>query len=275
MGNNHSPNHNTTNNIILGGKFSLADKKSIIENWPLETGDYMIGDIESPIAVVSLGSKMNEELINLGVAIAGPLHTENLGIEKVVANIVSNPNIRYLIVCGSEVQGHITGQTLQALYDNGIDTKTKSILGSQGAIPFVENLDMDAIKHFQDQITLINMVDNENLDEIKDMIDECKNQDPGAYKKDALIINLDNKPENTDEDDNIDDEVVVVSTSNVSSDEITKAQIAQRIRIIDTQIKQIAESRKLLSGYYAGKIEGIVLGFIMTIIILITLIIGV
>jgi tetrahydromethanopterin S-methyltransferase subunit A len=35
-----------------------------------------------------------------------------LGIEKLTANIISNPNIRYLIVTGMEVKGHITGQAI-------------------------------------------------------------------------------------------------------------------------------------------------------------------
>ena len=85
----------------------MANKKEVIKDWPLETGDYLVGDPTSSVAIVSLGSKMNEELIKTGAAIAGPLHTENLGIEKVVANMISNPNIRYLVICGSEVQGHI------------------------------------------------------------------------------------------------------------------------------------------------------------------------
>ena len=99
----------------------MADKKEVIQNWPLETGDYAVGNVESPVAVVSLGSNMNDELVAAGAAISGPLHTENLGIEKVVANIISNSNIRYVLICGSEVQGHITGKTVEALYENGID----------------------------------------------------------------------------------------------------------------------------------------------------------
>ena len=118
----------------------MVNKKEVVDGWPLETGDYSVGDPQCSVAVVTLGSKMNDEIVNEGAAIAGPLHTENLGVEKVVTNIVSNPNIRFLIICGSEVQGHITGETVEALYENGIDSETKSIIGSPGAIPFVENL---------------------------------------------------------------------------------------------------------------------------------------
>ncbi len=63
--------------------------------------------------VVTLGSHMENTPVDAGASISGPLHTENLGIEKVIANVVSNPNIRFLVVCGAEVQGHITGQSIK------------------------------------------------------------------------------------------------------------------------------------------------------------------
>ncbi len=51
---------------------------------------------------------------------AGPqsavIKTENLGLEKVIANIISNPNIRFILLCGTEVKGHLSGQTLAALH---------------------------------------------------------------------------------------------------------------------------------------------------------------
>ncbi|WP_304125428.1 tetrahydromethanopterin S-methyltransferase subunit A [Methanosphaera cuniculi] len=251
----------------------MANKKEVIKDWPLETGDYLVGDPTSSVAIVSLGSKMNEELIKTGVAIAGPLHTENLGIEKVVANIISNPNIRYLVICGSEVQGHITGQTVEALYENGIDEETKSIIGSDGAIPFVENLEVDAIERFQDQIELVSMIDNENLDEIQQAVDKCLNEDKDAYNEDALIINLNEKPQEDDDEESETtlDETTNMQTSPVSGLAVNFHEIEVRIRFLNARINELAKLRKISSGYYAGKIEGIVIGFILTIIVFLIL----
>ena len=83
----------------------MADKKEPAAGWPVISGDYIVGDPESPVAVTTLASHIEAELS--GAAIAGPCKTENLGVEKVVANIISNPNIRFLILAGAEVQGHI------------------------------------------------------------------------------------------------------------------------------------------------------------------------
>ena len=53
------------------------------------------------------------------VAIYGSLKTENIGIEKIVANVISNPHIRYLIVCGDDIRGHSSGSSLITLQKNG------------------------------------------------------------------------------------------------------------------------------------------------------------
>lgn len=68
------------------------DEKAPADSWSVITGDYIVGNPESPVAVATLASHIEAELS--GAAIARPCKTENLGIEKVVANIISNPNIR-------------------------------------------------------------------------------------------------------------------------------------------------------------------------------------
>ena len=247
----------------------MVEKKDVIEGWPLETGDYDVGDVQCPVAVVTLGSKMNEDVVNRGAAIAGPLHTENLGIEKVVANVISNSNIRFLIVCGSEVQGHITGKTMEALYENGIDPEKKVILGSPGAIPFVENLSVEAVERFQKQVTLISMINNENLDEIEQKIKECISQDPGAYEEDAMIVELnDVKEEESEEVEEVTEEI---TGSGVDSSIVVLEHVESRIRYLKGQINEIAAMERFSSGYYAGRMEGIAIGFCFTLIIVLIL----
>ncbi len=249
----------------------MVDKKEVIDGWPLETGDFGVGDPECPVAVVTLGSKMNDEIVNEGAAIAGPLHTENLGIEKVVTNIISNPNLRFLIVCGSEVQGHITGQTVKALYENGIDPDTKSIIGSPGAIPFVENLPVEAVERFQQQVTIIDMIDNENIEEISAKIKECVDNDPGCIDEEAMIVQLNEKDDEEEEDTEEFTENTEVSTSSVDSSVLTLLAIESRIRSIKLEINEIASLQRFSSGYYAGKIQGIVIGFILTLVLILVM----
>ena len=56
-----------------------------------------------------------------GVAIAGQLHTANVGIEYVVRNVIANPAIRFLVLCGKESRVFYPGQSLRSLLEYGVD----------------------------------------------------------------------------------------------------------------------------------------------------------
>ncbi len=167
----------------------MADKKAPADNWPVISGDYIVGDPESPVAVTTLASHIESDLS--GAAIAGPCKTENLGVEKVVANIISNPNIRFLILAGAEVQGHITGQSFKALHENGADPDKKKIIGATGAIPFVENVPLEGVERYQQQLELVDLIDTEDIGTIQAKINECVEKDPGAFEEMYLVIDID------------------------------------------------------------------------------------
>src|SRR5512136_1583420 len=137
------------------------------ENWPPLRGEYSVGDPKNSIAVVTLASQLHIE----GAAIVGPCKTENLGVEKIVANIISNSNIRFLLICGAESKGHLPGNTILALHRNGIDDNGK-IIGSKGAIPFIQNLPLQAIKRFQLQIQIIDRIGLIDEEHIEDLVQE-------------------------------------------------------------------------------------------------------
>jgi tetrahydromethanopterin S-methyltransferase subunit A len=164
-------------------------KKAPAEKWPVLSGEYVTGDPESAVAVVTLGSHMDDIPVKAGAAISGPLHTENLGIEKVIANTISNPNIRFLVVCGSEVQGHITGQSIKAVHENGVDADMR-IVGSQGAIPILDNMTGEGVQRFRDQLEIVDLVDVEDHGTIQSKIEGCLVNDAGAYEEETGIIPL-------------------------------------------------------------------------------------
>ena len=171
----------------------MAEKKSPAEGWPVVNGDYVIGDPESPVAAATLASHIEQIPADAGAAISGPCKTENLGIEKMIANIISNPNIRFLVLCGSEVQGHITGQSIEALHANGVDPEKRKILDATGAIPFIENIPDEGIERFQQQVEIVSIIDTEDATAIQSKIKDCIAKDPGALEEDTVIFKL---PEN-------------------------------------------------------------------------------
>ena len=232
----------------------MADKKSPADGWPIINGDYQIGDPESPVAATTLGSHNEDVPVAAGAAIAGPCKTENLGIEKVVANIISNPNIRFLILCGSEVQGHVTGQSFEALHQNGVDSEKRNIIGATGAIPYVENVPDEGIERFQSQIEIVSMIDVEDYSAIQSKIKKCIEKDPGAFEEEAYMISLDE-----DEDDEDEGEEIRPVTPETSL-------IEARMRNIQTQVKMVAAIQKNMAGNFVGKLQGIMVGLVFTLI---------
>ena len=174
----------------------MADKKQPAEGWPVINGDYVVGDPESPVAAATLASHIEQIPVDAGAAIAGPCKTENLGIEKMIANLISNPNIRFLVLCGSEVQGHITGQSIEALHANGVDPEKRKIVDATGAIPFIENIPDEGIERFQTQMELVSIIDTEDAGQIGAKIKECIEKDPGAFEEEAIIIKIEDKEKN-------------------------------------------------------------------------------
>ncbi len=150
-------------------------KSGYDESWPPVRGDYIVGDPGAGVALVTLASQIfARDLRNLrpalSAALIGPCVTENLGVEKVVANIISNSNIRFLLICGAESKGHLPGNTLLALHRNGIDEQGR-IMGSKGAIPFIQNLPPEAVRRFQEQVELIDRIGLEDREEIERLIE--------------------------------------------------------------------------------------------------------
>jgi len=231
----------------------MALKKKPTDPWPLITGEYEAGNPESPVAVCTCGSHLHgSELIAAGAAIVGPCKTENIGIEKMTANMVSNPNIRYIIITGMEVKGHITGQCLEAFLTNGIDKEGK-IVGSTGAIPFIQNLTEESIERVKAQVKPIKMIDTEDMGAITAKIKELIAQDPGALDVEPMRIEI--KEGGAEEE---------VHGPRALAGEVV--EIRTRMRLQDSAVTTSGLLNKLQAGIYAGKIEGIALG--MTIVLL-------
>ena len=176
-------------------------------DYPPEEGRYLRGNDYSPVAVVIIlncdADKIPPELENLvraaietGAALSGTLQTENIGLEKIVCNIVANPNIRYLIVGGPESEGHSTGEALKALIQHGVDDK-KRIIGTDAPHPFLFNLSREMIDRFRTQLSLIDLQFEGDLDLMRKAVWSCYQEgpvefrgyslyDPGAYPEPPL-----------------------------------------------------------------------------------------
>lgn len=175
--------------------------------YPPEEGCYLRGNDYSPVAVVVILKWMREETppeierlvrvaVESGAALAGTLQTENIGIEKIVCNVVANPNLRYLIVCGPESPGHLVGDALLALARSGIDQR-KRIIGAKALTPWLFNVPVEYVQRFREQITMIDLLNEGSPEVIRQAVSACYQEeptpfmsymlnDPGAYPEPPL-----------------------------------------------------------------------------------------
>lgn len=177
------------------------------DDYPPEPGCYLRGNDYSPVAVVVIlrwerekTPPSIEELVRVaaesGAALAGTLQTENIGLEKVICNIVANPNIRFLVVCGPETPGHLAGQAIVALKRNGVD-QAKRIIGAEAPTPYLFNTPPEFVERFRSQVTVIDLIDEGSPDVLREAVRACYQEiptpfreymlsDPGAYPEPPL-----------------------------------------------------------------------------------------
>ncbi len=146
-----------------------ADFQVRADGWPSVAGEYFVLDRAGPVAVTTLGNvTLARELAfrkPQGLTIVGKTETENIGIDKLVKNMVSNSSLQYLIVAGDDPPGHFSGRTLLALAQNGVDA-TGRVIGSPGRRPILRNVSLDQVQTFRQQVQVIDLIGCEDPTEI-------------------------------------------------------------------------------------------------------------
>ncbi|MFB7476443.1 hypothetical protein [Kitasatospora sp. NPDC056184] len=109
------------------------------------------------IAVCSLSSReLLEPLSALpDVAIAGTLMTANLGIEQLVRTIAHRPSIRGLVVCGRDSPRFLAGQSLVALFREGLDAERRRIRGAAGYLPVLRTVALREVEQVRARVELV------------------------------------------------------------------------------------------------------------------------
>ena len=130
-------------------------------DWPPVAGEYSVLDSSAAVAVSTLGSpEIADKIAGAtmpGVCIVGKTETENIGIDKIIKNTITNSRIRYLVLVGSDVKGHLPGATLLALSKNGID-ENQRVVGSTGRRPFLRNVLPQEVEIFRKQIQIVDRI---------------------------------------------------------------------------------------------------------------------
>jgi tetrahydromethanopterin S-methyltransferase subunit A len=159
--------------------------------YPPEEGRYLRGNDYSPVAVaIVLNTEAEripsviEQLVRAGIesgaALSGTVQTENIGFEKIICNLVANPNIRYLVLGGPESEGHLTGEAMKALFARGVDEK-KRIIGTNAPHPFLYNIPREFIDRLRKQVMLVDCQFQEE-GVIRQAVWACYQEEPVEFR---------------------------------------------------------------------------------------------
>jgi tetrahydromethanopterin S-methyltransferase subunit A len=143
-------------------------------------GSYVVGDPSSSVAVCTLSdAALAEGAAALpGVAIGGRLYTANLGIERIIGNVIANPSIRFLLLCGRDSPLFRPGDALLALAANGTDAQRR-IRGTAGYMPTLAGVPAAAVESFRRQVEVVDQRGETSLDALRALTAELAGRDPG------------------------------------------------------------------------------------------------
>jgi tetrahydromethanopterin S-methyltransferase subunit A len=156
--------------------------------WPPLPGAYRVLRYQAPVAVCTLTAEDLAMAVareaGPEIALVGTLHTENLGIERLIQNVLANPHLRFVIICGPDSQqsvGHYPGQSLLALTQHGIDDHRR-IIGAKGRRAVLKNLDPEAVARFREVVEIINLIGETEVSKVISEAKRCAARNPGPAK---------------------------------------------------------------------------------------------
>lgn len=164
-----------------------TEEPDVRPGWPPLPGNFYVVRYRAPVAVCTLNSEaLAVSLANRkpdGLAIVGTLHTENLGIERVIKNVLANPHIRFLLLCGEDTKqavGHLPGQSLECLFRDGLDERGR-INGAHGRRPVLKNVSREEVGAFLNQVELHSFIGERDEAVLIKRIDAVSERNPGTY----------------------------------------------------------------------------------------------
>ena len=146
--------------------------------WPYHFSEILSkGNPKSNFAICTMWTLKEKFLPLPDYAIVANLYY-NEGINYILRGILSNPNIRYLILCGVDISK--SGEALVGLFKNGID-ENHNIIGT--TVQLEKELPKEAIDDVRKHVLLIDMRNTVDKDAVEKKISELEPLDSFALPR--------------------------------------------------------------------------------------------
>lgn len=124
-------------------------------DWPVHYKDQLaLGNPRSPVGVATLWTLKEEILRNLDdslYAAAGQLYSKE-GINWIIRNVLANPRLRYLVLCGDDRSQ--SGEALIDFWEGGVDEKSRTCrLG----VRIDEEIDRGALETIRKNVDIVDL----------------------------------------------------------------------------------------------------------------------
>lgn len=173
------------NALELAGDACPQEAVEVRHGWPPLPGSYTVLRYAAPVAVCTLVdaelATQVAERTSPDLALVGSCQTENLGIERLIQNTVSNPHIRFLVLCGADSRqtiGHLPGQSLLSLAVSGLDERAR-IVGAMGRRPVLKNVPSEMVEHFRRNVEVVDLIGCSDTARIADTVRSLALRSPG------------------------------------------------------------------------------------------------
>lgn len=154
-------------------------------SWPIYYKDKLhIANVESNVGIVTLWTPMQAILPQLDqnkFSLGGQLYSKR-GINFVIRNILANPIIDTLIICGANRSE--SAEALINLIDKGVD-KENNVIGVEKA-PIDKEIDIKALENFRKNVKVVNLVGNSSFKSVQEELDKL-NSNPKKWSEDAVF----------------------------------------------------------------------------------------
>lgn len=151
-------------------------------SWPIYFKDKLhIANTKSCVGIVTLWTPMQAILPNLNqemFCVGGQLYSKR-GINFIIRNILANPVITKIIICGANRSE--SAEALMNFLDKGID-ENYSVIGVDKS-PIDKEIPLNAINEIRARVKYINLIGNSNYRSIAEDLEKINNSLSEAEKK--------------------------------------------------------------------------------------------
>ena len=155
--------------------------------------------------------------------------------------------------CSVVPKSRATSQARPSRHSTRAVSKTAGSSVQKALFPSSKTSRTPHIKRFQEQTEIVNIMESEDLGAIKAKINELKGRDPGAFAAEAMVVEVKEAAGGAEE-----------AGGEVRPLTGEMALITARMKVIEKMVVDIGYRDKFAAGVYSGKIEGLMIGLIVS-----------